>query len=239
MKVLRSLMVGLLVLGAASVATAQIATGNIYGNVSDEQGARLPGVTVTLSSKSIGSRATVSDEAGQFRFLNIDRGTYVLSADPDGLRHAGTGSDRHHRRQRGYPVLAQGEPRSSRRLRSSAASPVVDTKKSGTSTTLTNEELSSTPQSRDPWAVLKTVPGVIVDRVNVGGNESGQQSGFVGKGATFADTMWNLDGVVITDTTSGGASSSYFDFDAFDEVAINTGGNDLQGRRPAASASTS
>ena len=76
--------------------------------------------------------------------------------------------------------------------------------------------------------MLKTVPGVIVDRVNVGGNESGQQSGFVGKGATFADTMWNLDGVVITDTTSGGASSSYFDFDAFDEVAINTGGNDLK-----------
>ena len=30
--------------------------------------------------------------------------------------------------------------------------------------------------------------------------------------------MWNLDGVVITDTTSGGASSSYFDFDAFDEI---------------------
>ena len=40
--------------------------------------------------------------------------------------------------------------------------------------------------------------------------------------------MWNLDGVVITDTTSGGASSMYFDFDAFDEVAVNTGGNDLK-----------
>src|SRR6185503_20128969 len=109
-----------------------------------------------------------------------------------------------------------------------AAWPIVDAKKSGTSTTLSNEELSSTPQSRDPWAELKTVPGVIVDRVNVGGNESGQQSGFVGKGATFADTMWNLDGVVITDSTSGGASSMYFDFDAFDEVAVNTGGNDLK-----------
>ena len=63
------------------------------------------------------------------------------------------------------------------------ASPVVDVKKVGTSTTLTNAELAETPQSKDPWAVLKTVPGVIVDRVNVGGNESGQQSGFIGKGA--------------------------------------------------------
>src|SRR5262249_21429932 len=40
--------------------------------------------------------------------------------------------------------------------------------------------------------------------------------------------MWNLDGVVITDTTSGGASSSYYDFNAFDEVAVSTGGNDLK-----------
>src|SRR4030095_642758 len=85
------------------------------------------------------------------------------------------------------------------------ASPVVDVKKSGTSTTLTTAELEGTPQSKDPWAALKTVPGVIVDRVNVGGNESGQQSGFVGKGTPIADTMWNLDGVVITDTTPGGA----------------------------------
>ena len=109
-----------------------------------------------------------------------------------------------------------------------AETPVVDIKKIGTVTTLTQEELQSTPQSKDPWALLKTVPGVIVDRVNVGGNESGQQSGFVGKGALATDTMWNLDGVVITDTTSGGASSMYFDFDAFDEVAVNTGGNDLK-----------
>ena len=49
-----------------------------------------------------------------------------------------------------------------------------------------------------------------------------------GKGALATDSMWNLDGVVITDTTSGGASSMYFDFDAFDEVAVNTGGNDLK-----------
>jgi hypothetical protein len=65
-------------------------------------------------------------------------------------------------------------------------------------------------------------------RVNVGGNESGQQSGFIGKGTTGLDTMWNLDGIVITDVNSGGASSSYYDFNAFEEVNISTGGNDLR-----------
>ena len=109
-----------------------------------------------------------------------------------------------------------------------AETPVVDTKNVGTATTLTKEELEQVPQSRDPWAVLKTVPGVLVDRVNVGGNESGQQSGFVGKGALASDTMWNLDGVVITDMNSNGASSSYFDFDAFEEINVTTGGGDLK-----------
>jgi hypothetical protein len=71
--------------------------------------------------------------------------------------------------------------------------------------------------------VLKTVPGVLVDRVNVAGNESGQQSGFVSKGSLPSDTQWNLDGVVITDVNSNGASSSYFDFDAFEEINVSTG----------------
>ena len=32
------------------------------------------------------------------------------------------------------------------------------------------------PTARDPWAVLQSTPGVLTDRINVGGNESGQQS---------------------------------------------------------------
>ena len=76
--------------------------------------------------------------------------------------------------------------------------------------------------------MLKTVPGVIVDRTSIAGNEAGQQSVFVAKGAQPTDTMYNLDGVVITDTTSGGASPSYFDFDSFDEINVTTGGGDLR-----------
>jgi hypothetical protein len=34
--------------------------------------------------------------------------------------------------------------------------------------------------ARDPWAVLQTRPEVLTDRINVGGNESGQQSGYAG-----------------------------------------------------------
>jgi signal transduction histidine kinase len=39
-------------------------------------------------------------------------------------------------------------------------------------------ELENIPTVRDPWAVLQSTPGVLTDRINVGGNESGQQSAY-------------------------------------------------------------
>ncbi|HEY7411774.1 MAG TPA: TonB-dependent receptor plug domain-containing protein, partial [Vicinamibacteria bacterium] len=101
-------------------------------------------------------------------------------------------------------------------------------KKTGTGTTVDREELSRIPNSRDPWAALRTVPGVQLDRVNQSGSESGQQSGYIGKGSVQTDSMWVLDGVVITDPAAVGASPTYFDFDAFDEIAVTTGGSDVR-----------
>ncbi|HEY4587666.1 MAG TPA: carboxypeptidase-like regulatory domain-containing protein, partial [Thermoanaerobaculia bacterium] len=44
-------------------------------------------------------------------------------------------------------------------------------------------DLDKVPTARDPWTVLQTTPGVLTDRVNVGGNESGQQAQYVGPGS--------------------------------------------------------
>ena len=55
-------------------------------------------------------------------------------------------------------------------------SPIVDSRATGTATNFTQDELSKVPTSRDPWALLRTVPGVQMDRVNIAGNETGQQS---------------------------------------------------------------
>jgi hypothetical protein len=61
--------------------------------------------------------------------------------------------------------------------------------------------------------------------VNVGGSESGQQSGFMGKGAGSGQTTWNVDGMPITDMSSL-SSPFYYDFDMFQEMAVVTGGAD-------------
>ena len=66
-----------------------------------------------------------------------------------------------------------------------------------------------------------------MDRENVGGNMSGQQSNYVSRGGNPANNKWSLDGVDITDMASTGFSPGYYDFDAFEEMTINTGGVDV------------
>src|SRR4030088_3328969 len=66
-----------------------------------------------------------------------------------------------------------------------------------------------------------------MDRENVGGNISGQQSNYVSRGGSPFNNKWAVDGIDITDMSATGASPSYYDFDAFEEMTITTGGVDV------------
>jgi hypothetical protein len=217
----------LLLLSRAPVAVAQVSsTGNVYGTVNDESGAVLPGVTATLSG-DFGSRTTTTGAGGEFRFLNVDHGTHKLAVSLTGFSTV----------HRDVTVTAGTNVNVPFTLKVATVeetitvqseTPVVDTKKTGTGTTISKAELEAVPSSRDPWALLRTIPGVLVDRVNVAGSESGQQSNFIGKGADPKDATWSLDGVVVTDMSAIGASPTYFTYDSFDEVSFSTGGNDVR-----------
>jgi hypothetical protein len=206
---------------------AQLSTGNVYGLVNDEQGGALPGANVSLSGATIGSRSTTADSAGNFRFLNLDPGTYKISVALAGFatvnRDVIVNTGASVNLAFGMKVATMEET-----ITVDAETPVIDTKKQGTSTNFTQDELAKIPNSRDPWALLRTVPGVIMDRVNIAGNESGQQSAFAAKGSLRADAVWNLDGVNVTDMAAIGASPTYFDYDAFEEIQISTSGNDIR-----------
>jgi hypothetical protein len=66
-----------------------------------------------------------------------------------------------------------------------------------------------------------------MDRENVGGNMSGQQSNYVSRGGSPFNNKWAVDGIDITDMSATGSSPTYYDFDAFEEMTINTGGVDV------------
>ena len=106
-------------------------------------------------------------------------------------------------------------------------SPLLDERKLQQGTTVSQVELEKIPTARDPWAILSQTPGVLVDRVNVGGNESGQQSAFRAQGVSGDQNDFLMDGVSITDMRATGASPTYYDFDQFAEMQFTTGGTDV------------
>src|SRR5689334_23369009 len=203
---------------------AQFQTGNIYGKVQAKDGSVLPGVTVTLSG--VGApQTTVSDAQGNFRFLNLSPGTYTIKAELAGY---GTST----RAGVGVQVGANADitmtlnPSVSESITVTAEAPLLDVRKAGTGINVTKVEMEKIPTSRDPWTVLQQAPAVQVDRINVGGNQSGQQSVYNARGATSDQNTWNMDGVNITDMGATGSSPLYFDFDSFEEMQITTGGSD-------------
>src|SRR3954462_1824534 len=209
---------------------AQMQYGSVSGRAYDKSQAVLPGVTVTLAGNGA-PQTFVTDPQGQFRFLNLSAGRYTLSGELGGM-----GKVTHTKVEvtvgNNTEVDLTLSPTVSESLTVTAASPIIDRRQNGTAVNLQEIELKEVPSARDPWVMLQSVPGVLVDRVNVGGNKSGQQSYFVGKGVERNQTAWNLDGVAVTDMAATGTSTFYYDFDSFDELQVTTGGSDPSVRTP-------
>lgn len=214
-----------LLLTGAGAALAQLQTGNLYGEVTDNQGQALPGVTITVSGNGP-TQIQVTNAEGQFRFLGLSPGAYQLQAELEGFSTVD------------YPniTIAVGRNTDIEITMSAAVeevitvtseSPLLDERKISTGTTVTQTELEKIPTARDPWVVIQQTPGVLIDRINVGGNESGQQSTYVSPGTDSDNSVWAVDGVVITDMGAIGSSPSYYNFDSFEEMQVSTGGTDV------------
>jgi hypothetical protein len=226
---LRGIVLALVAVFATGVlANAQSQTGEIFGKVTDQSGAVLPGVTVTLTAPNLLQPLTaVTSETGTYQFPRLEIGSYTVKFELTGFKtvvnadvRVTVGFSAQINAQLGVSTVQET-------ITVTGQSPVIDTKDTGTKQTFTNELLQSIPSARDPWVILQQTAGIAMDRENIGGNMSGQQSNYVSRGGNPTNNKWSLDGVDITDMSATGASPSYYDFDAFDEITINTGGVDV------------
>jgi hypothetical protein len=223
-----ALLAALAILLSASSAWAQSQTGEIFGKVTDESGAVLPGVIVTLTGPSLLQPQTATTtETGSFQFPRLNVGTYNVKFELPGFKtvvkegiEVTVGFSANVSQQLGVSTVQET-------VTVTGESPIVDVKQTGTRQTFTLEQLQSIPSARDPWVILQQTAGIAMDRENIGGNMSGQQSNYISRGANPTNNKWSLDGVDITDMSATGASPSYYDFDAFQEMTINTGGVDV------------
>ena len=225
----RVLVLALVALFATSaLATAQNPTGQIFGKVTDQSGAVMPGVTVTLTGPILLQPQTaVTSETGSYQFPSLEVATYTVKFELSGFKTVvnegiiiTAGFSAQINAQLGVSTVQET-------ITVTGASPIVDTKETGTKQTFTNELLQSIPSARDPWVILQQTAGIAMDRENIGGSQSGQQSNYVSRGGNPTNNKWTLDGIDITDLSATGSSPTYYDFDMFEEMAVSTGGVDV------------
>jgi carboxypeptidase family protein len=208
----------------AAPAHAQ-AIGSIFGKVTDPSGAVLPGVTVTVAGTGLQQPLVgTTTESGAYQFPSVPLGTYTVTFElasfkkairPNVVITTGFNAEVDQKLELGQMT---------EEVTISAASPLVDTKKTTTGGTFTSDVMEKIPTARDPWQVINMAPGVQAG-LNVGGSASGQQVSLATRGTT-ANVQWNLEGGAITDLSSN-SSPTYFNFDSLEQIQVTNGGGDV------------
>jgi hypothetical protein len=206
--------------------TVSSTTGAIDGRVADSSNAVLPGVTVTLAGEALmGTRDTVTSDTGAFRFISVTPGLYTVTFQLAGFAtvkrtdiQVGAGFTATLNISMNVASLEEA-------VTVSGASPVVDTQSMTVSTSFDAAKLAALPNgSNDPWAMLAETPAVKMSRIDVGGSTSGTQTTFTAYGTTGQRPYY--EGINGTEFTT--ANGNYPDMNAFEEVVVNTVGNNAE-----------
>src|SRR6516165_5970984 len=230
MKRIVSVFAALAVLAAASTASAQVQTGSILVRAVDEQGALMPGVTITLTSPVLvaGSMTGVTDAGGVNRFPSLVPGTYTVKIELSGFQTI--------TRENIVVLVGQTTPvEFSMKVASLAenitvtgASPTVDTTSATVAVNLSEQLIQGTPGGRDIWALVEAkVPGLVISRPDVGGTSGGLQGTYSARGTASSQNSQFLNGINVGDPAAIGAAGYYYDFDAFDDIQVSTGSHDI------------
>jgi hypothetical protein len=222
--------VAVLALALASSAIAQVQTGSILIRAVDEQGAVMPGVSVSISSPVLvgGSMTGVTDAGGVNRFPSLVPGTYTIKVELSGFTTV--------TRENIAVLVGQTTPVEfamkvasvAESITVTGASPTVDTTTANVNVNLSSELIQGTPGGRDIWGLLEAkVPGLVMSRPDVGGTSGGLQGTFSARGTTSTQNTSFLNGINVGDPAAIGAAGFYYDFDAFDDIQVSTGSHDI------------
>jgi hypothetical protein len=202
---------------------AQVAiTGKITGVVTDPTGAVVPGAKVTATGQALMSpRITASQNDGSYLFDLLPPGSYEVTVAASGFKTFS---------QKGVLLTAGFTATLNPRLEVGAAqevvsvtaeAPAVDVKETQGSTTFDLNLLQNIPSGRDPWSTVAQTPGATVSTVDVGGNQSYQQSTMQVHGSTPGEQLFSFNGLDLNwPGSNGGYTQFYTDHDALDEFQV-------------------
>jgi hypothetical protein len=212
-----------LVIGAS--ASAQVILGSITGQVADETGATLPGVTVTLTSPAlqVPQLLRVTDERGDYQFLDLPPGVYRVSYELGGF---GTLVREDIRLTTGFAArvdVVLGVATVAETVTVTGETPLVDVTNTRGGTTVSQEILASTPNSGTMQDAFLIAGGVTSSPPPLNGEGGLRSIGSVYTTVTYGQgitgvTQQTLDGLLTF-------SNQFPDLSSIEEVAVKTYGN--------------
>jgi hypothetical protein len=204
---------------SASFATAQEQTGVLVGSVTDTDGAFLPGVTVEARSPAQPGVATaITDEMGRYRLIGMSPGTYQVTFRLPGFQTLIREGILVRLGRTFNLEVSIAQATMEEEVTVIGESPVVDIKKSGTTTNYGKEMIAKLPKGRDFTSVVTLTAGV--NEENVGG-------GTMMDGASSSENMYFVDGM---DTTSmyTGTSQQRVLMEFVEEVQVKSSGYEAE-----------
>ena len=215
-------------LAADRVAVAQTGTATINGQVADESGAVLPGVTVTAMSPALQVQqvTAATDLEGRYRLTPLPIGTYSVTFELAGFK---TVRREEIRLTAGFTArvdAAMSVGALAETITVSGASPLVDTASTANSTQLTRETLELLPTSRSSYnAILMQTPSARMpaNRVDVGGSQFANSPRFYALGQ-LGDSWHSIENVIAM-SPADNPSGNYIDYSAMDETVVSVGGH--------------
>ena len=211
-------------LSIAAPTFAQEFRGRINGTVTDNTGAVLPGVTVTASSPAlIQPQVQVTGADGGFRFLALPPGVYSIDFELTGFNAVKRQDVRVIINQTLTVDMQMQVATLQETVTVTGASPIVDTSTNAMGTNFTKELLTEIPNARDVWAAMSQAPGIQMTSFDVGGSNTGTQSGYRSYGVDDQNQT-RVEGIDTTESTN--ANAGYFDFGSFEEFQVGGAGAD-------------
>jgi hypothetical protein len=210
------------------IAAAQSA---IAGVARDATAGVLPGVTVEVSSPALieKTRSTVTDQAGQYRVVDLRPGTYTVTFTLQGfnsVKREGVVLDANFT----APVNVEMRVGSiTETVTVTGESPIVDVQNTARREVVDRELLDTLPTGRDFQTIGNVLPGVTMGRFDVGGSSTAQSGTLVAFGSRGADFQLKIDGMHANNSFGEGWFNGIYHNEAiFQEMSYTVSGGNAE-----------
>lgn len=214
----------LVALFAAAPLFAQTQTGTITGTATDEQGAVLPGVLVTVESDAlIAPRSTTTGSGGSYSHPALPAGEYSVTFALSGFQTVVQEGVRVSVARTLTVNSTMGLSGVEETVTVTGDAPVVDVRSATVQTNIEQELLEAVPTGRNPWVMAGLVPGMVTTAIDVGGSNGMQQYGMEIFGSSAAMQSLSIDGLKVNwPGGTGGFTMQYYGFSMFEEFNFQT-----------------